>query len=144
MSVISGEELIKDRKCKIFAELFRLSAKKGYDSLDFVKKVMTDKTLDWLFAVDDCQEWCDEAFLMSVMERQIDFKKGEILDDYLLWFAGYLYKYWMLKYSLDRRIIYKILPLKRLNASFGFYHTQGWDYVINDAVKVYIHKDYVI
>ena len=64
-------------KCEIFATTFKLSSiKYGYDSKHFVKTVMTAKDLDWLFAIDDCQEWCDGYYLMSVLDNLKKFKKG--------------------------------------------------------------------
>lgn len=44
-------------KCEILGTAFRLSyIQYKYDSENFVKTIMTDKELDWLFAIDDCQE----------------------------------------------------------------------------------------
>ncbi len=46
-------------KCNIFSRAFELSISDSYDSYDFVKKVMTDKSIDWLYTTDDCQDWAD-------------------------------------------------------------------------------------
>lgn len=133
------------RKCDILGVAFRRSVTKHkYDSEDFVKKVMTDKKLDWLFAEDNCQEWCDGHFLMSVLDYYENFKQGKCADDYAMWWLGYLYKYWMTTRGTSRREIYKILPFKRFMASYKFYHTQGWDYVIEDAIRTYKNKNYII
>ena len=67
-----------------------------------------------------------------------------MVDEYVLWFAGYLYKYWMNTRGTSRRKIYKILPFPRLLATFEFYHTQGWDYVIDDAIKTYKTGNYIV
>ena len=133
------------RKCDILGVAFRLSATRyHYDSEDFVKKVMTDKELDWLFAIDDCQEWCDGYFLMSVLDYYEDFNSGKCVDDYALWWLGYLYKYWMNTRGTSRKEIYKILPFKRFMSSYEFYHTQGWDYVIDDAIRTYNTGNYIV
>ena len=132
-------------KCDIFGTAFKLSSVSyGYDSEHFVRVVMTDKKLDWLFSLDDCQEWCDGYFLMSVLDYREKFKKGVCADGYLLWWLGYLYKYWMNTRGASRQEIYKILPFDRFVASFAFYHTQGWDYVIDDAIRTYKNKNYII
>ena len=132
-------------KCEIFGTAFKLSSVRyKYDSEHFVKTVMTDKSLDWLFTNDDCQEWCDGYFLMSVLDYRENFKSGVCADEYLMWWLGYLYKYWMKTRGTSRKEIYKILPFKRFVATFGFYHTQGWDYVIDDAIRTYKTGNYIV
>lgn len=129
----------------VFSTAFESSVYNNCDSYDFARKVMTTKEIDWLFGNDDVQDWCDGWFLFSVFEHELGaFKKGTTLDKYVMKFAGYLYKYWMNTRHTDRYQIYEVLPLERLVATFGFYHTQGWDYIINDAVKTYKEKSYVI
>ena len=81
---------------------------------------------------------------MSVLDNLKKFKKGNNVNDYAMWFLGYLYKYWMKTRGVSRQQIYKILPFERYMASFEFYHTQGWDYVIEDAIKTYKDKTYII
>lgn len=131
------------RQCDKLGIAFKISATQyNYDSEHFVKTVMTSKKLDWVFADDECQEWCDGYFLMSVFDYHEKFKVGKCADEYLLWWLGYLYKYWMTTRGTPRREIYKILPFKRFVATFDFYHTQGWDYVIDDAIRVYNEKSY--
>lgn len=131
--------------CDIFGVAFKLSSTQyHYDSEHFVRTVMTDKNLDWLFGYDDCQDWCDGYFLMSVLDYHEKFKSGKCADEYLMWWLGYLYKYWMTTRGTPRQEIYKILPFNRFVASFEFYHTQGWDYVIDDAIRTYKTKSYIV
>ena len=33
--------------------------------------------------------------------------------------------------------VYKILPIETLEERFDFYHTQGWDFIIQDATDMY-------
>lgn len=44
----------------------------------------------------------------------------------------------------SRYEIYKILPFNRFVANFNFYHTQGWDYVIDDAIENYKTGNYIV
>lgn len=141
----AGFDSALNYKCDTFGRAFEVSVLQyGCESNNFVKKVMTDKKLDWLFEMDDCQEWCDGYYLMSILEYYEHFKKGACADDYAMWWLGYLYKYWMVTRGTSRYEIYKILPLKRFLATFEFYHTQDWDYVIDDAIRVYETKSYEI
>lgn len=133
------------RMCDRLGVAFKLSSVQyNYDSEYFVKTVMTSKNLDWLFEDDECQEWCDGHFLMNVLDYYENFKSGKCADEYLMWWLGYLYKYWMSTRGTSRQEIYKILPFNRFVASFGFYHTQGWDYVIDEAIRTYKTKSYIV
>lgn len=132
-------------KCNVLGEAFKvLGIRYNYDSASTIKKIMTDKQFDWLFAIDDCQEWCDGYYLASVFSYYGNFKQGVVGDDYALSFLGYLYKYWMLTKDTSRQEIYKILPYERFMATFNFYHTQGWNYIIDDAIRVYQSGNYII
>lgn len=59
-------------------------------------------------------------------------------------FLGYLYAYWILTRGSTREEVYRILPFERFIASFEFYHTQGWDFVIDAAIKTFETNDFVI
>lgn len=133
------------RKSDILGKAFKFSVDYyGFDSKKLVRTIMTDNRLDYLFECDDCQDWCDGQFLMSIIAYEVKPVKGECADAYAMWFLGYLYKYWMKSRGIDRREIYKILPFERFMVNFDFYHTQGWDYVIDEAIRVYNSGDYVI
>ena len=133
------------RKCNIMGRAFEFSVNYyHYDSASLVKKVMTDKRVEYLFEIDDCQDWCDGAFLMSILSYKLKPIKGECADPYAMWFLGYLYKYWMKTRGTSCREIYKILPFERFMANFEFYHTQGWEYIIENAIEAYKLKNYII
>lgn len=139
----AGEFMEMDWKCTIFATAFKSSVRDGYDSYDFVRKVMTDESIDWLYTTDDCQDWSDGLFLYSVLKSKLRFKKVDqdseerLLDYHILYFAGYLYKYWMMNYNMDRKEAYKILPLERLVNNIITYYMHGWNYLIDNATKTY-------
>ena len=133
-----GFDITLHYKCNLFGKAFVLASRDGYNVDKFVKEVMTSKELDWLFAIDDCQEWCDEYFFYAILRENVKCKKQTHFvpeDDFFMWFAGYLYKYWMNTRGTPRSLIYGILPLQKLRDNFGFYHTQDWDRVIDDCLK---------
>lgn len=62
-----------------------------------------------------------------------------------MWWLGNLYKYYIKQgVHQDMKYIYKILPFNRFVANFNFYHTQGWDYVIDDAIENYKTGNYIV
>jgi hypothetical protein len=94
-------------------------------------------------------EWCDDAFMLSSILHQYKIKynksfpktRKQQYDGFLLWFAGYLYKYWIDYKDVkpkDLPKILEILPWDMYMTGFAFYHTQDWKFVIDDAIR--IHK----
>ena len=135
-TIMSFEQKQIDRKCRVFGELFKRSAILGYDSQLFIEQIMTTPEYNDLIQLDEGQEWCDECFLMKCFEDIKPFKKGnKYLDEFTLWFMGYLYKYWMITKHKSPQEVYKVLNFRNFLLSFSFYHTQNWDYIINDATN---------
>lgn len=125
-------------KCNMFGKMFARSRNDGYDSFRFIKEVMNNERLEEIiFMRDDSQNWCDNRFLYDTIKEEIGdkFVKGPVLDEYELWFMGYLYKYWINNYFTRRQTVYKLLPPEKFDRRFGFYHTQGWDYIIHDVLN---------
>lgn len=140
-----GFDFTLDEKCDIFGSMFKLlSTEYKFDSALSVRTIMTDKSLYWLFPNVDNQDWCDERFMLSQIMNRVHFTKGKVAEDYAMWFLGYLYAYWILTRGSTREEVYRILPFERFIASFEFYHTQGWDFVIDDAIKTFETNDFVI
>ena len=140
-----GFDFTLDEKCDIFGSMFKLlSTEYKFDSALSVRTIMTDKSLYWLFPNVDNQDWCDERFMLSQIMNRVYFTKGKVAEDYAMWFLGYLYAYWILTRGSTREEVYRILPFERFIASFEFYHTQGWGFVIDAAIKTFETNDFVI
>lgn len=128
---------LTNEKSNILGKTFERSTLLGLDSRKFVKILMTEpKLLDMLYN-DERTEWCDECFLLSVFCEIYPFEKGETLDKFTMWYLGYLYKYWMRTRKANPNYIYKLLPIDKFLNCFDFYHTQDWDYVIEDVLRSY-------
>lgn len=127
-----------DYKSKTFGGVLANSVKDGYDSRLFVERLMTDKIFIPLLTMRQGQEWCDDAFLYYHIVHNFEgFKKGQTDDPYFLWFIGYTYKYWMITRKMKPIQVYKILDYDKFRNAFPFYHTQDWDFIINDATNAY-------
>ena len=138
--IMDYEMHLTDEKSEILGRAFVLSAKEGYESKEFVKAVMSSPKIEFFINVDESADWCDEWFLFANFEQCYKFKKGKTIEEYELWFMGYLYKYWMRTRHMKAKDVYKILPFEEFHNRFGFYHTQGWDYIIEDMTQEYKEK----
>lgn len=127
-------------KCRVFGQMFQRAVHYGnYNIRKFVKQLMTDKVYEDLLMIDERFEWADECVLLSYLENTKSFNKCkgivEEFDDYELKFIGHLYKYWMRTRNTKPSEVYKLLPFDKFHNNFGFYHTQGEEFIINDVIK---------
>lgn len=142
MNLKEYEVFHRNEKCNIFADTFKRSVLLGYDSADFVKKVMTSDKLVTMTYEDERFEWCDECFLLNWMNNEEPFIINHNTEDKdAMWYLGWVYKYWMRVYNIKPREIYKIMPYEYFMKNFGFYHTQGEEYIIHDAINRYNRKN---
>ena len=126
---------LTNEKSSILAKAFELSVKKGYDSKKFVEDIMLGEDVEYIMVDDEVPDWCDGYFLLSTFEMVHKFKKGRTVDPYKMWFLGYLYRYWMRVKNIGSKEVYSILPFDKYLERFEFYHTQGWNYIIQDATE---------
>lgn len=80
-------------------------------------------------------EYADWMFLYNGFKYNIEFKKGKTLNSNLMWFSGYLYKYWINEKDYDSREVYKLCPMECIIDRYEFYHTQGWSYIIGNILE---------
>ena len=125
-------------KAKTFGQVLQDSIKDGYDSKLFVERLMTNKIFIPVLTMRQGQEWCDDAYLYyHLVHNYGEFEKGKTDDPFFLWFMGYTYKYWMVTRNMKPADVYMILNYDRFRNAFPFYHTQDWDFIIEDATYMY-------
>ena len=120
------------------AYCFEKSAKKGYLSYDFAEKFLNSEwgsnlLLEKKYTI--CYESAANMFAHAI--KELDVKKGKIYDPYVMWMYGYLVKFWVTNYNITPQKIWEVLPINVFNARFMFYHTQGWHYIIQNAITRY-------
>ena len=123
--------------CDTIADLFVLSGKNGYDSDNFCEQVLTSEYgIDVITGKKD-REYYDYHYMLEGFEINLKLKRGASYDADVLWFAGYLYKFWVTFRGGEPKQIWKIAPISLINRQYGFYHTQGFDYVIDNLIDRY-------
>lgn len=120
--------VVESRMC---GRMFKWSVKRGYDSEEFCRTVMTS---EWGIPVMDgrtASEWSDELFLLSGFETYCGLSLGECYPECVMQFIGYLYKYWVMTYKVPPPLVYKIASPIRILSQYSFLHTQGYDYIVD-------------
>lgn len=123
--------------CDKFAQVFSLSVNRGYDSIRFIQSVMTDESLEAVIFSNDK----NEKEILSDIENRLNLDSGLTLSNFMMWFMGYTYMYWMLRHNLKPNEVYKILPVEKFIKRFNIYHTESCDFVIKDSIKRYKEKE---
>ncbi len=127
-------EYLLSYQCVTMAKCFELASINGWDSDIFAKQVMTTDYGISVIRGDKLSEYSCEEFMLEGFERELSLKKGLVYDTDVMWMTGYVYRYWVGTRGTDPREIYKIAPIKLLGDRYGAYHTQGFDYIIDDII----------
>lgn len=123
------------RQCKTVGYCFAKSGALGIDSDDFGEKMMTSNYGIMILTDRRMIEYSDGNFMFGGLERALEFKSGRSYETDILYYAGYLYKYWISTRGEQPPRIWEIAPLRLIATRYNFYHTQDIDYVINDLIE---------
>ena len=114
--------------CKIQAELFEKSVTYlNCSSEVFVRRYMNSKIvkdLDSLALLDDSTTILD---IFDELEKEYgptDYGSIKYHQDVMYW-CGYLYRYFAYTYELSSKQVYKYLPLKYVASTYEGYHTMS-------------------
>lgn len=102
--------------CDIQGRLFELSAEKKYNSAAFVKAFMTSDTAKALDSEYNRMQWAGEEYLLEeIVSAAGDLltADGEIYDTDILYWIGYIYRYWHYYSGEDSAKYINRLPWKQ-------------------------------
>ena len=87
--------------CEMSADLFVQSVKKGYDSKDFIEKLMKSETAKHLYNKTDTQMWLGSNYIIETLEQEVQIKKGKLYPEDIMSWIGYLFACWNFTYKDD-------------------------------------------
>lgn len=128
---------IEDWFADYIGKCFEMSTKDNYDSVGFAREFLNSTWGTELLLEDRIKEYESLPYMYAKAKKNLNLETGKTYDPYVMWMYGYLVKYWVYKNKTQPDIIWDILPINRFENMFEFYHTQGWNYIINDAEKRY-------
>ncbi len=108
--------------CDIQGRLFKLSAQRGISSAEFIKVFMKSATAKALDSSYNRMQWAGEEYLLEeVIDEAGDrFEKpGEVYLDELIYWIGYIYRYWHYVTGESSREIYKQAPVKVMKRNYA-------------------------
>ena len=120
--------------CDIQGRLFELSADNSYESSTFIKVFMTSDVAKALDSTYNRMQWAGEEYLLeelTAIKGNNLIKKGEIYSKDILYWIGYLYRYWHFYKNESSVKIYKQAPAKIMKRNYlieVFYKTTVSDF----------------
>lgn len=129
--------------CDIQGRLFELSAEKKYNSAAFIKAFMMSDTAKELDSKYNRMQWAGEEYLLeevaSVAGESLT-RNGEIFSADVLYWIGYIYRYWHYYNGEDSAKIYKQAPAKTMKRNYMIFHTMDPVLAIEDLKEIHNQK----
>lgn len=129
--------------CDIQGRLFELSAEKKYNSAAFIKAFMMSDTAKELDSKYNRMQWAGEEYLLeevaSVAGESLT-RNGEIFSTDVLYWIGYIYRYWHYYTGEDSSKIYKQAPSQTMKRNYMIFHTMDPVLAIEDLKEIHNQK----
>lgn len=129
--------------CDIQGRLFELSAEKKYNSAAFIKAFMMSDTAKELDSKYNRMQWVGEEYLLeevaSVAGESLT-RNGEIFSADVLYWIGYIYRYWHYYNGEDSAKIYKQAPAQTMKRNYMIFHTMDPVLAIEDLKEIHNQK----
>lgn len=126
--------------CDIQGRLFELSAENNYNSAQFVKIFMTSDTAKALDSKYNRMQWAGEEYLLEeVTEAAGDtlVADSKIYDKDILYWIGYIYRYWHFYTGESSAKIYKQAPVETMKRNYLMFHTMDPEVAIDDLKEIH-------
>ena len=126
--------------CDIQGRLFELSAEKKYSSAAFVKAFMTSDTAKALDSEYNRMQWAGEEYLLEEVASAAGDSlttDGELYDTDILYWIGYIYRYWHYYSGEDSARIYKQAPAETMIRNYMIFHTMDPVLAIEDLKEIH-------
>ena len=125
--------------CDIQGRLFELSAKKEYSSADFVKVFMSSETAKALDSTYNRMQWAGEEYLLEEVVSAAGDKliaSGEVYPEDVLYWMGYIYRYWHYFANENSEKIYKQASAETMKRNYMMFHTMAPEIAIEDLKEI--------
>lgn len=125
--------------CDIQGRLFELSAVKKMPSAAFIKAFMTSETAKELDSRYNRMQWMGEEYLLEeVLSSAGDYLTvaGEIYQKEVLYWIGYIYRYWHYYTGESSAKILRQAPASTMKRNYMIFHTMDPVIAIEDLKEI--------
>ena len=126
---------IQLKLCDIQGRLFEKSI--SYASEDFIRTFMNSEVAEHLDSPFNKLQWMGEEYLLDELTDKAQISKdGEKYNPEVLYWIGYLYRYWACSRGISSRKIYRIAPAKTMKRNYLMFHTFDPELAIDDLIEM--------
>ena len=128
--------------CDIQGRLFELSGARGYDSAIFMKAFMTSEVAKGLDSKFNRLQWAGEEYLIAELAETAGLSMGgNVYDKEVLYWSGYLYRFWHFTTGESSKAIYKQAPAETMRRNWLIFHTLAPEVAIEDLKEIYRQRN---
>lgn len=130
--------LEKRQLCDIQGRLFELAFANNYDCPAFIKSFMNSRAAAALDDTYDRLQWAGEEYILEELEEEAGGLKKAGLKYPLevMYWTGYLYRYWHYYTNESSRIIYQTADAKTMYDCWLGFHTLDVEMAIDDLKEL--------
>lgn len=129
--------------CDIQGRLFELSADAKLESAVFIKIFMQSEVASALDSSYNRMQWAGEEYLLEELQdeyrNELIFGGEQFSKDMLFW-IGYLYRYWHYYTGESSKSIYKQAPCAVMKRNYMMFHTVDPQIAVDDLKQIYNQK----
>ena len=130
--------------CDIQGRLFELYGEKELPSTAFIKAFMTSETARELDSHYNRMQWMGEEYLLEEVKSaagDVLFDIGEVFPKDVLYWIGYIYRYWHYYSGEDSAKILRQAPVKTMKRNYMIFHTMDPVLAIEDLKEIHNQKN---
>lgn len=135
-------ETLQRQLCDIQGRLFELSAKEGYDSGAFISFFMCSQTAAYFDLPYDRLQWAGEEYILEeIVDEAGSLPKTEhFYPGEVLYWTGYLYRYWHFLTGECSKEIYGKADAKTMRETYPGFHTLDNTMAVENLEEIFRQK----
>ncbi len=136
-------DAIQLKLCDIQGRLFELSGTQKISSEAFIRAFMTSETTKALDSTYNRMQWMGEEYLLEEVKDaagDILSASGDVFQPDVLYWIGYLYRYWHYYTGEPSNKILKQAPVETMRRNYLMFHTMAPELAIEDLKEIYAKK----
>ena len=126
---------IQLKLCDIQGRLFERST--AYASEGFIRDFMNSEVAKHLDSPYNKLQWMGEEYLLDELKDEKNLSPAaETYRPEVLYWIGYLYRFWASSRNEESRKIYRRAPAKTMKRNYLAFHTFDPDIAIDDLIEI--------
>lgn len=130
--------------CDVQGRLFEFFANEKYGSATLIKAFMTSSVAKGLDSKFNHLQWAGEEYLLeeiiAVSDNETLDDNGEILSKDVLYWIGYIYRYWHFYTGEDSLKIFKQASVETMKRNYMIFHTMDPVVAIENLKEIHSQK----